>query len=85
MSDLGGSRFVLTSRSFLQLRKCESVVVSSTLSFPGFLPAVCRCPAEALISYLFDRSHSWYAGFLKIFILVQGFSVVISKLTAYSW
>ena len=36
------------------------------------LSTVRYLPAVALVSYLFDRSHSWYAAFLKIFVLVQG-------------
>ena len=43
-----------------------------TDTFAGFLSTVRYLPAVALVSYLFDRSHSWYAAFLKIFVLVQG-------------
>ena len=35
-------------------------------------PTIRYLPAVAFVSYLFDRSHSWYAAFLKIFVLVQG-------------
>ena len=36
-------------------------------------PVIPDCPsAVALVSYLFDLSHRWYAAFLKIFVLVQG-------------
>ena len=61
-----------TSRIFPRLRQCRLVVASTALSFAGLLPTVRYRPAVALISYLFDRSHSWYAAFLKIFVLVQG-------------
>jgi hypothetical protein len=37
-----------------------------------FLPTV-GCPsAVAGLSYLVDRSHSWYAAYLQTFVLVQG-------------
>ena len=43
-----------------------------TDTFAGFLSTVRYLPAVALVSYLFDRSDSLYAAFLKIFVLVQG-------------
>ena len=43
-----------------------------TDTFAGFLPTARYLPAVALVSYLVDRSHSWYAAFLKTFVLVQG-------------
>ena len=54
-------------------------------TFAGYFSMVRYVSAVALVVYLFDRSHSWYAGFLKIFILVQGLTAMISKLTAFSW
>ena len=42
-----------------------------TDTFGGFLPTVLQLPAIALASYLFDRSHCWYAAFIKIILLVQ--------------
>ena len=45
-----------------------------TGAFAGFLSTVRYLPAVALVSYLFDRSHSWYAAFLETFVLVQGTS-----------
>ena len=41
-------------------------------TFAGFLSTVRCLPAVALVSYLVDRSHSWYARFLETFVLVQG-------------
>ena len=43
-------------------------------ALPGGLefPTVRYLPAVALVSYLIDRSHSWYSAYLKIFVLVQG-------------
>jgi len=43
-----------------------------TGTFAGFLPTVRYLPAVALVLYLVDRSHSWYAPRLKTFVLVQG-------------
>ena len=41
-------------------------------SFAGFLSTVSYPPAVALVSYLVDRSHSWYPAYLQTFVLVQG-------------
>ena len=45
-----------------------------TDTFAGFLPTARYLTAVALVSYLVDRSHSWYAAFLETFVLVQGTS-----------
>ena len=50
----------------------DSDVDSNADAFAGFLPTVRYLPAVALVSYLIDRSHSWYSAYLKIFVLVQG-------------
>ena len=52
--------------------RLTTILCQLTDAFAGFLPTVRYLPAVALVSYLFDRSHSWYAAFLKIFVLVQG-------------
>jgi hypothetical protein len=41
-------------------------------TFAGFLPTARCLPAVALVSYLVDRSHSWYPAFRQTFVLVQG-------------
>ena len=43
-------------------------------TFAGFLPTARCLTAVALVSYLVDRSHSWYSAFLQTFVLVQGTS-----------
>jgi hypothetical protein len=43
-------------------------------TFAGFLPTARYLTAVALVSYLVDRSHSWYAAYLQTFVLVQGTS-----------
>ena len=52
--------------------RLTTILCQLTDAFAGFLPTVRYLTAVALVSYLFDRSHSWYAAFLKIFVLVQG-------------
>jgi hypothetical protein len=52
--------------------RLTTILCQLTDAFAGFLPTVRYLPAVALVSYLFDRSHSWYAAFLKIFVLVLG-------------
>ena len=43
-----------------------------TDTFAGFLPTVSYPSAVALVSYLVNRSHSWYPAYLQTFVLVQG-------------
>ena len=52
--------------------RLTTILCQLTGTFAGFLSTVRYLPAVALVSYLFDRSHSWYAAFQKIFVLVQG-------------
>ena len=52
--------------------RLTTILCQLTDAFAGFLSTVRYLPAVALVSYLFDRSYSWYAAFLKIFTLVQG-------------
>ena len=52
--------------------RLTTILCQLTGTFAGFLSTVRYLPAVALVSYLFDRSHSWYTAFLKIFVLVQG-------------
>jgi len=52
--------------------RLTTILCQLTDAFAGFLSTVRYLPAVALVSYLFDRSHSWYAAFLEIFVLVQG-------------
>ena len=52
--------------------RLTTILCQLTGTFAGFLSTVRYLTAVALVSYLFDRSHSWYAAFLKIFVLVQG-------------
>jgi hypothetical protein len=52
--------------------RLTTILCQLTDAFAGFLPSVRYLPAVAFVSYLFDRSHSWYAAFLKIFVLVLG-------------
>ncbi len=49
-----------------------TILCQLTDTFAGFLPTVRYLPAVALVSYLIDRSHSWYTAFLKTFVLIQG-------------
>jgi hypothetical protein len=48
------------------------ILCQLTGAFAGFLPTVRYLSAVALVLYLVDRSHSWYAACLKTFVLVQG-------------
>ena len=52
--------------------RLTTILCQLTDTFAGFLPTVRYLPAVALVSYLIDRSHSWYPAYLKIFVLVQG-------------
>ena len=52
--------------------RLTTILCQLTDAFAGFLSTVRYLPTVALVSYLFDRSHSWYAAFLKIFVLAQG-------------
>ena len=52
--------------------RLTTILCQLTGTFAGFLSTVRYLPAVALVSYLFDRSHSLYAAFLKIFVLAQG-------------
>ena len=52
--------------------RLTTILCQLTGTFAGFLSTVRYLPAVALVSYLFDRSDSLYAAFLKIFVLVQG-------------
>jgi hypothetical protein len=52
--------------------RLTTILCQLTDAVAGFLSTVRYLPAVALVSYLFDRSHSWYAAFLEIFVLVQG-------------
>ena len=48
LSELGGSCFFPTSRSFSQLRQCETVIVLTAQSLADFIPTVDRSFAVAL-------------------------------------
>jgi len=52
--------------------RLTTILCQLTGAFAGFLPTDRYLPAVALVSYLIDRSHSWYSAYLKIFVLVQG-------------
>ena len=39
--------------------RLTTILCQLTDTFAGFLPTVRCLPAVALVSYLFDRSHSW--------------------------
>jgi hypothetical protein len=52
--------------------RLTTILCQLTGTFAGFLPTVRYLTAGALVLYLVDRSHSWYAACLKTFVLVQG-------------
>ena len=54
--------------------RLTTILCQLTDTFAGFLPTVRYLPAVALVSYLVDRSHSWYPAYLQTFVLVQGTS-----------